>query len=102
MADNIERTPGFATQSLHAGQKPDPTWPYALPAPDDRGPSGGQTESVGPKSNVAAARSQRAAVDQDIGAPRVIVIDDGSTANNKGHDISEPIIAKACCLSTIA
>src|ERR1700685_2485518 len=25
MADNIERTPGFATQSLHAGQKPDPT-----------------------------------------------------------------------------
>ena len=30
MADNIERTPGFATQSLHAGQKPDP--PQA-PAP---------------------------------------------------------------------
>lgn len=36
---------------MFAGQKPDPSWPYALPAPDDPGRSLRPTESVGAMPN---------------------------------------------------
>jgi hypothetical protein len=44
---------------MFAGQKPDPSWPYALPQPDDPGPSPEQTESVGARSSGVPSEAAR-------------------------------------------
>jgi hypothetical protein len=45
--------------AMFAGQQPYPTWPQALPPPDDPGPGARRTESVEAKSNGVASGAGR-------------------------------------------
>jgi hypothetical protein len=44
---------------MFAGQKPDPSWPYALPSPDDPGPGSRGAESASAKLNGAPSGAAR-------------------------------------------